>query len=133
MVHTVRKTISLFLVVSLFGTSLGFSVFSHICLLNGNKEISLRHRTSCCADAQTEHKDLTLMPVCCNDGLQWIKLSYAGFTQTSLHLFVFMQAIPANLNILSPLTENALYLAPADLPPPKTGRTLLAEQQIFLI
>lgn len=117
----------------LFAVSSGFTLFSHVCLMGGNQEISSKEIVSCCSD-ETQNTTTQLSSDCCNDHIQFIKFDFTSLTtQYQLqHQFISTDLISLSLNTgFEELNSSFLFFN--NLPPPKSGREILSSKQVFRI
>ena len=116
----------------LFVASTGFTLFSHTCFILGETQVSTQKIDSCC-DYEATSTNTVISDPCCDDKSQFLKFEVAG-ARLYNHEFYF-----TSFNLLFIIEEkvsfsaNTTTLVYNDLPPPKTGREILIEYQIFLI
>ncbi len=119
----------------LFVASTGFTLFSHICLMDKKQTVSTQKMDSCCAkEPITSSKTEGLNSSnCCIDNSTYLKFDFTGATQKSLEfsdipLFIltFNYATESLNASLSDITFH-------DLPPPHSGRDILLDIQVFRI
>ncbi len=120
------------LMVILFTTSTGFTLFSHFCFMDGNQEVSATKIDSCCSialpDVETE-----LTSQCCNDETNFIKFDFQAFAQRNIIIDEFPPMDALVLLNFVPAIEKELPQNSAGLPPPKSGRERLVDIQILRI
>jgi len=120
------------LMVILFTTSTGFTLFTHFCFMNGNQEVSPTKIDSCCAielpKAETEFSSN-----CCNDETNFIKFDFQAFAQRNIILDELPPAIELVYIDFVPSIEKELPQHSTGLPPPKSGRERLIEIQLLRI
>ncbi len=115
----------------LFIASTGFTLFSHICLMDGEKRVSTQKMEDCCAHPDTKSTELNAN--CCIDNSTFLKFDYSGFTQKPFEI------TPLNFTELVVMVEveqtisTHVFPASQDLPPPNSGRDILVNKQVFLI
>lgn len=117
----------------LFVVSSGFTLFSHVCLMGGEKEISSRQIESCCS-SEAPATESRLSADCCDDEVQFIKFDFISVTvQYQLnHQFVATDFVIDHF--VSDSEEiNTSLLFYHNLPPPKTGREILSYNRAFRI
>ncbi len=117
----------------LFVASTGFSVFTHICIMSGDEEVSVQEIDSCCK-MNEEPADVTIESDCCSGNSHFYKLDFTGIKERFQpppqsvviafysQIISFKESLPGN----TILTYN-------DLQPPKTGRDILSYKQVFRI
>lgn len=116
----------------LFATSTGFTMFSHICFMDGEQEVSTSKIDSCCPLEDTGSKT-TFTSDCCDDESNFFKLDYLASAQrTDDNTFVI---VAIQIQQITP--TYSVKVIPIDnfsaQPPPKTGRQLLADFSTLLI
>lgn len=119
----------------LFVASTGFTLFSHICLMEEKETVSTQKTESCCAKepiAVTDTEGLNSSN-CCIDNSTYLKFDFTGATQRVLEF----SDVPQFITILNaePVNISSTFTGFIfkDLPPPLSGRNILLNKQVFLI
>jgi len=117
----------------LFGVSSGFRVFSHICLMSGERGVTGQEEISDCCAKELPPAKTTLASNCCIEEAHFIKFDYTASTQEVLT--AEMPAESASLPDLSALetTADAPVGVLVSLPPPRTANARLAYISVFRI
>lgn len=110
----------------LFATSTGFTMFSHMCFMDGQQAVSASKIDSCCPIDQVS--DITsLTSDCCDDETNFYKLDYLASVQRSsdndfvlLATFVFQAFFTSETSVVA-ITNYSPQ------PPPKSGREILSD------
>jgi len=123
---------ALLMLAIVFATSTGFTMFSHLCFMDGKQEVSTTKIDSCCAHEE-QFQGATFKGVCCNDESTFYKLDYTASVQR-------ISAVDFNIVLIDlinfnthPEAEIFVVHANKSLPPPKSGREILASNQVFRI
>lgn len=114
------------MMVVLFTTSTGFTMFSHMCFMDGQQSVSASKIDSCCPmDESTA--SATLTSDCCDDETNFYKLDYQASVQRSddngfvlMATFLFQSFTASETSIVA-LTNYSPQ------PPPKSGREILSD------
>lgn len=126
---------SILLAVVLFITTSGFSIYSHLCTISGDKDYSVSQLEPCCSsDTQQSSADFQ-KESCCQTDHQLIKLEVNApqINKDILPVLVgHYFAIPEYQANLSSCRDQGIFLF-ENLPPPKTGKTILITNQVFRI
>ena len=132
----VMKNLSIYLMTAiLFVASTGFTLFSHICLMDEKQTVSAQKMEDCCVketlpDASAEGLNSSN---CCIDNSTYLKFDFTGATQRVLEF----SDIPLFITIINVEPENISTTFSGfifkDLPPPLSGRNILLNKQVFRI
>ncbi len=121
------------MVAIIFAATTGFNVFTHVCFMSGNKEISVKEIDLCCKTNE-EPADDEIKANCCLQDSGFYKLD---FTALKEKLQLQKQKIVIAYYLQFPPLEEKYFdiLIPNynDLPPPKSGRDVLSHKQVFRI
>ena len=119
----------------LFVASTGFTLFSHICLMEEKETITTQKMPDCCAKEPiaTAEKEGLNSSNCCIDNSTYLKFDFTGATQRGLEfsdLPLFITIFNSeSVNISTTFTGYIFK----DLPPPLSGRNILLNKQVFRI
>ena len=119
----------------LFVASTGFTLFSHICLMEEKETITTQKMADCCAKEPITTTDTEGLNSsnCCIDNSTYLKFDFTGATQRVLefsdapHFITIFDSEPENFS-----TTYSGYIF-KDLPPPLSGRNILLNKQVFRI
>lgn len=130
------KNLSIYLMTAiLFVASTGFTLFSHICLMDEKETVSTQKMADCCAKEPITSSDTEGLNSsnCCIDNSTYLKFDFTGATQRALEF----SDIPLFITIFNAEPENISTAFSGfifkDLPPPLSGRNILLNKQVFLI
>ncbi len=129
----VNKILAAWMVIVVFAVTTGFNLFSHICLMGGDHEISTTEIASCCS-LQPKASDFQLNTKCCDDEIQFIKLDFTTIVtkfqaqSENLPLIAFYSD-----DLMDVVDEHQTNLIYNNLPPPKSGREILTTNHVFRI
>ena len=132
MKRIVKHFSALLMLAIVFATSTGFTMFSHMCFTDGKQEVSTQKIMSCCSH-QEQFQGATFKGSCCDDETNFYKLDYTASIQRLIEInfnIVLIDLFNINTN---PETETFIAHANKSLPPPKSGREILADNQVFRI
>ena len=118
--------------VLVFLTSSGFAVYYHSCLMSGDREVRMHQIASCCVhDPNPSPAEIDAS--CCYDNTGYLKIDF----NASQDVHHPVQPVFCSVVAIIPDAAKDLQFHSAgiykDLPPPKDGRTLLAENNILRI
>ncbi|MBC8047452.1 MAG: hypothetical protein H7Y00_11700 [Fimbriimonadaceae bacterium] len=132
-----KNIMSWFLLVVLFISTSGFSVFSHVCSMSGLKEVGISEVESCCSQKEegTKNKLDQFSSDCCKTDIQFVKFNFdalrgkneKNIIEQPSSIIYIEQLIELNYN------EYISYNVSQNLPPPKTGRIILLQQDLLRI
>lgn len=124
--NTIQKITSVFLVIVLLLSGLGFTINKMVCLKSGKVKISLIHVKNCCS-GKTSDKP-TIKSNCCDLKNTTFNLDDFSSSQKTTIPFAdnFVFAFWQNNLFQISKSERASILFVADLPPPLHGRQLLS-------
>lgn len=126
---------SILLAVVLFITTSGFSIYSHLCTISGDKDYSVSQLEPCCSsDAQQSSADIQ-KESCCQTDHQFIKLEVNASQVNKDILPVIVEQYFSLIHYQPDLlfcTDRELFLF-ENLPPPKAGKSILITNQVFRI
>lgn len=121
------------MLIILFGVSTGFRVFSHICLMSGERAVTAQEEMSDCCAKEFPAAPFTLRSNCCIEEAYFIKLDYTGSTQEVLSAKLPAETSP--LIDLHPALAESVVLTGAllSLPPPRIATDRQATICVFRI
>ena len=127
-----RNSMVYLMTAILFVASTGFTLFSHTCFMVGETKVSTKKIDSCCS-YETDSPKTVISDHCCENGSQFLKFEVAGsrFYDQELSITPINQLFI--IDKIVTFSTNTLGLTYNDLPPPKTGRMILTEYQVFRI
>ncbi|MEZ5013714.1 MAG: hypothetical protein R2794_05435 [Chitinophagales bacterium] len=132
-VRKVKTILGLVLSLLLLVSSSGISLFSHLCLMEGDQELSITHMEGCCADMQPV-PGTVWENRCCDDEAQLLALDMNA--PVMRHLIIaapdLYTEIPQSLDADPDISGRAKAIE-ISLPPPKTGRDILTDNSILRI
>lgn len=136
-----KQIIASFLLLVMLVSTTGFSVFSHICLMNGNKTTQVAEPVSSCCAATEKHEDekapIEIKNVeCCVNDITYIKFNFDALRGNAQHPELFFVAL--DYPVLTFLDfANETFVADnkhaQNLPPPKPGRDILLQSDLLRI
>lgn len=136
-----KQIIASFLLLVLMVSTTGFSVFSHICLMNGNKTTQVSEPVSSCCEGTEKHEDETPAAVinnedCCVDDVTYIKFTFEALRDNVQHSELFFVAFDYPVLTFQDFA-NETFVADnkhaQNLPPPKPGRDILLQTDLLRI
>lgn len=115
----------------LFIASTGFTLFSHMCLMDGEKRISTQKMDDCCSHPDTKSAEINSN--CCIDNSTFLKFDYSGFTQRNFDFTPLdFTELVVNYDV-EPLLSKNVFPVFQNLPPPDSGKDILLNKQVFRI
>lgn len=116
----------------MFVTSTGFTLFSHYCLMDGDRTISTTPEASCC-EMESNEFGTVLTDNCCIEDSNFIKFDFQA-PQFRVNTDILLPVLVIeNFTLFEPVTEIAYTAFDKGLPPPKSGREILSNIQLLLI
>jgi len=121
------------LLLVLFATSSGFAVFSHLCLMSGDRDIATQEEATDCCASEPVPAEAVLSGDCCVEDVYFIKFDFTAKPQESqLAVYVVLTEIVFQETLL-PIENNKALACAVYLPPPRDGNDRLAELSVFRI
>ncbi|MFN0276018.1 MAG: HYC_CC_PP family protein [Chitinophagales bacterium] len=135
-----NQIVASFLLLVLLVSTTGFSVFSHMCLMNGNVSKDVTEQvSSCCETSQTQKADdchdNIVQATCCVNDITYIKFSFDALREDINTIELQAEHFELlSISMNSPVTENTFTkLFAINLPPPKPGRDILLQTDLLRI
>lgn len=132
---TLQKITSVFLAVIFLASSLGFTVNKMVCLKSGKTKLSLLHVKDCCPEKK--YAAPVIKSDCCDITNTFFNLGDLRVSQKIQIVQPFsIQCLFISQGFASDNTHldvRPLSFSFADLPPPRSGRTLLSFISILII
>lgn len=132
MKRIVKHFSALLMLAIVFATSTGFTMFSHMCFMDGKQEVSTQKIESCCTHDE-QSTGATFKGSCCEDETNFYKLDYTASVQRISAVDFSIVLIDLFNFKINPEAETFVALSNKSLPPPKSGREILTNIQVFRI
>ncbi|MFI5171942.1 MAG: hypothetical protein ACHQFW_06100 [Chitinophagales bacterium] len=132
MKRIMRNSMVYLMTAILFAASTGFTLFSHICFMDGERKVSTQKITSCCTH-EIKPAKAEISSNCCKDESQFLKFDYQGMQRAGQDHADFTLIAAYTFTSSKILSAPESFLQLIDLPPPKSGRDILSSIQVFRI
>ena len=126
-----RKTLVIMLAAILFVSTTGFTIFSHICFMTSEKQVSTQQIESCCTKTSSEASK-HISSDCCLANSEFVKLEFTGSTRNTQDIsdVVF---ILIDFSQTEEIYSPHLFAKTQNLLPPKKAGKILSLNQVFRI
>lgn len=128
-----RLLASVLMLTTMLGISSGFTLINHMCLMSGEREMSMQESDMDCCAAEKPEADACIEADCCLEMVSFIKFDFSALMQHDLliwHPAISAEAeaptfLPAQVSLASGYEQN--------LPPPLLVSERLAGISVFRI
>ncbi|MFN3939182.1 MAG: hypothetical protein ACK4IY_01260, partial [Chitinophagales bacterium] len=123
------------LAVVVFLTTAGFNIFSHICSISGNQDVSIGKIEACCASNTTGANGLITKESCCTTDQKFVKLDFQA-PQPKMDILTEVQWDLMDIQYFGGQSTFISYQIPViqnNRPPPDIGGSIILRKQSFLI
>lgn len=141
----VKSGILLGFVLLLFAGNIGFDVFKHICKKDGisyslfipphdacNMHLN-DDLPSCCVKDKVDEKRNSLKEDCCNEEVKHLKISLDFFNTPLNSIALIPDPVKIHFDNITQIEISDYLIADYINPPPKSGREILTNKQVYNI
>lgn len=127
-----KHVLTYVMMLVLFTTSTGFTMFTHMCFMEGKKEISATAIDACCSSEETPATQ-QLNNNCCNEESYFYKLDYLASLHRAGESDIFLPVSFLLQEFISPEIQVYTLDLTSTQPPPKSGREILTAIRILQV
>jgi hypothetical protein len=140
----VKHITACFLLIVFFISTSGFTIYSHVCDMGGTMDkADVKKVSSCCAEtnyvqtaeSKTIDHPANISDKCCKTNASFIKLNFSAHQQKHVQLdhIQFIALIGFHFSPEQFTQYYSYNNSDQNLPPPKTGRDILLQQDLLRI